>query len=110
MSQARTIKQVLTAAKWMIENVGWIKGSYAEYDDGSKLPTGFCSLGALNAVEANNRVKEQAQIHLYHTLHHALGVNDGVAYWQDNAVRTKEEVLAFFEKAIATIPAKGKKS
>jgi hypothetical protein len=103
MSQAKTVKQVLTAAKWMIENIGWTKGSYRAYDE-EKKTIGFCSLGALDAVEANGKVKGQAQAHMYYM----IPGRAGVAAWQDDAVRTKQEVLDFFDKAIATKPTKKK--
>lgn len=101
MSQVKTVKEVLIAAKWILENVGWCKGAYAKDKFGDWLVPGephevtcACSSGAIYLVEAPRKLQESA-IFLLGTI-----VNSHVPTWNDLFSRTKEEVLQAFNKAI----------
>lgn len=95
-------KEILIAAKANIEK-GWCQGVPAidAYGNpvlpGAESACAFCILGALRraggftgAVDARNAIAELVP--------HGL-----VANWNDTAGRTKEEVLALFDKAIARL-------
>lgn len=95
MSKAKTVKEVLIAAKWMLEHVGWIQGKYMEKGaDGN--PIAFCASEALNRVIPTNRdLRDRAQYLL--SLHMDGG---SIIGFNDDLGRTKEQVLAAFDKAI----------
>jgi hypothetical protein len=100
MSQAKTVKQVLTAAKWMIENIGWTKGIFAVYNKEMNGPVAFCAAGAINRVEVDNyNLLSSARM----MVSDAAGQN--LVSFNDGPNTTKEDVLKAFDKAI-----KGKKS
>lgn len=111
--KAKTVKEVLVAARWIIENVGWCKGEFAKSGDKSvwvgayttledaakeaevSTVDAFCSLGAINAVDANHFLKEEAA-RIFHN-----SVGGSISYWNDNEKRTKSQVLKAFDRAIA---------
>lgn len=112
--KAKTVKEVLVAAQWMLKNVGWCQGDFAK--SGNTIVwmgafttlknamdevscdhiDAFCSIGAINAVEANRELKKQA----IELLGNATG-DSSITQWNDNEKRTKKQVLAAFNKAIA---------
>lgn len=96
MSQATTVKEVLKAARWIIDNVGWCQGYYRKnaqgqdvYDDSQAAC--FCSVGALLAVETSNQNLTTIAENL---------LNKDVVTWNDTPGRTKEEILKGFDLAI----------
>jgi hypothetical protein len=100
MSKAKTTKQVLIAAKWILENKGWCQGYYRKnaqgqdvYDDAQA--SSFCSIGAIWAVKATNSNLISEAVKL---LDKASGSN--TVFWNDALDRTKKEVLEGFDKAI----------
>ncbi len=109
---AKTVKEVLAAARWMLENVGWCQGEFAKSQDktvwmgryttleeavqgaGVETVDCFCSLGAINAVEADSSIKRLAEENL------STAIGGSILRWNDNPKRTKKEVLKSFDKAI----------
>lgn len=103
MSKAKTTKEVLKAAKWMLENVGWNKGEFAKYSPNG-TPISFCAAGAINRVEVNNDVlRGRARDKVSKT------VGQNLVHFNDHPDTTKEQVLLVFDQAI-TPKKKGKKS
>lgn len=103
MSQATTVKEVLIAAKWILENHGWCQGYYRKNAEGQDIYTldgavCFCSIGAImaveTAVETTDRLAEKAT----KLLDKASGSN--VVFWNDMPGRTKKQVLKVFDQAI----------
>jgi hypothetical protein len=110
MSQATTVKEVLTAARWMIENVGWCQGSYYiskdevgcfnpsfEMGNASNVSC-MCASGAVYLVEATKELQNQSLDFLWGTI--GVGTEVSVPDWNDQPKRTKEQVLAAFDRAI----------
>lgn len=100
MSQAKTVKEFLVAAQWILENKGWCQGYYRKNAAGQHVyvdadAASFCSIGALWAVEA-------ASPHLLREAETLLSkiVKKDVIMWNDTPGRTKEEILNVFEQAI----------
>lgn len=110
---ASNIKEVLIAAKWILENYGWCQNSFITSNkdgvprnysrlkyvaaDGADTNTAcFCADGAIRSVECSLTLQEQAREHL------EKYIKANVWGWNDGADRTKEEVLAAFDGAIAT--------
>lgn len=110
--KAKTVKEVLVAARWIIENVGWCQWHFAKSGDkevwmgrrttiekaaqeaGVSKVDCFCALGAINAVEADYDLKRSAAVVIDN---HTGG---SVSTWNDTDGRTKEEVLDLFDRAI----------
>lgn len=103
--KASTVKEVLIAAKWILENVGWCQGAY--YKDKNGLKTSVfaiksgdsldccCLVGACNLVDTD--------FYLSHCAVQSLGIvvgNQHVPTWNDSKGRTKEEVIAAINTAI----------
>lgn len=105
MTRARTPREVLIAARWIIANVGWTQGANATDVHGrgvpidSKLAARFCSLGAIDVTEVEYSIvsKEKTKDLLRQFL---LPYSDIVSF-NDTPGRTKAEVLAVFDLAIA---------
>jgi hypothetical protein len=96
MSKAKNSTDVLKAALWMLENVGWTKHQSYELDDmGMGKYVGFCSLGAIDKVEADPLFKDEAVDRLRKTVGHYY-----VCDFNDNDHTTKQMVVAAFKKAI----------
>lgn len=93
---ANSPKQVLQAAKWILENVGWIQGkSYHIVND---KYAGFCSFEAINVVVAkHNSSKSYAVATL------SQFMDNTIVRFNDHPYRTKKEVLAAFERAIESL-------
>ncbi len=107
MSEVKTIKEVLIAARWIIANFGWCQGSYAKSKDGTKLwhlddealkqASCFCLAGAIQAVDADETLEDEV-LKFMDTL---TGIDISAIQWNDIKTRTKKQVLALFDKAIA---------
>jgi hypothetical protein len=119
MSKAKTVKEVLVAAKWILENIGWHQGSFYKDKKDNRmiypiditspdvLSTlgSFCAVGAINVVEKadyNPDTETSAlQQKTFDTLVEFLPFSvRNIPYWNDAIGRTKQEVLAVFDKAI----------
>jgi tetrahydrodipicolinate N-succinyltransferase len=106
-NQAKTVVQVLKAARWMLENVGWNQHQnavvqYVGDDEGcQEVYKSFCAFGAISHVEKPGHRLTDAAIA---RLQSHIGGNS-IVLWNDAKNRTKDQVLDLFDKAI-----KGKKS
>lgn len=104
MSQATTVKEVLIAAKWILENYGWCQGFYAKDAEGQRVygyhiegAACYCTLGALNMVEtAADGLRAGATDLVIEVIGNDWIVSD----WNDTPGRTKDEVLETFDRAI----------
>lgn len=104
--KAKTATEVLQAARWILENVGWCQGSYYKDKNGSVVGLSArynpenvacaCALGSIYLVEADDP----------HSIDNAITALaeasklDSIADFNDDPVRTKEEVLNLFDRAI----------
>lgn len=105
-----TTRETLIEARRLIAEVGWTQGFYARTDTGtliefdSPLASCFCMVGALRRacglplktchLPATYRLLKAARL---------VDNNRSLQYlvdWNDKPGRTKEEVLAAFDKAI----------
>lgn len=102
---ARSAKEVLIAAKWMIENVGWCKHVAVKRDKDHK-PVAFCALGAIinTHCEPNWNGKEGYGFqHLAKiSLSRAIGTHESIGWgFNDLPTTKKKDVLDAFDRAIA---------
>jgi hypothetical protein len=93
---------LLTQARALIET-GWCRGSSARDAKGLVTPFGgekavsFCASGALVHLSyCMTKAFRDASA----ALHKAVGAFGSLAYWNDAPERTKEEVLAAYDRAI----------
>lgn len=93
-TKAKTVTEVLKAAKWMLENVGWCQGTYVKNNNAGKI-TAFCAAGAIETVNADVSLIDKAL--------NRFGKVVGEGYipnWNDASGRTLPQVLKAFDKAI----------
>jgi hypothetical protein len=109
MSRAKTAKEVLIAARWIIKHVGWCQGTYAKDVEGFSVDpmypdaACFCLSGVLDAVETDADYRSQAwQVLNEHILNNELGLS--IVSFNDKKGRTKEEVLSLLDNAIKEAP------
>jgi hypothetical protein len=94
---ARTVREVLIAAKWILENVGWCKGDYARSRDGRTVSGSspeaafFCGIGATYAVHCEDATLGQM----------ARASLGNMAQLNDRKRTCLRDVLARFDEAIA---------
>ncbi len=93
MRKAKNSTEVLKAAQWMLENVGWIKGHSVKRDDQNKI-IGFCSIGALYHVETNRTVRQLAEARL------GDAMGGSIISFNDADETTKRKVINAFKRAI----------
>ena len=97
MKTLQTAATVLMEARELIEK-GWCQGSYHVSGD----PDLFSPVGAICHIEGNAPIKSGA--HDYFQLaitdpHPRWSMPPAVSFWNDEPSRTKEEVLAAFDRA-----------
>lgn len=104
MSKAKTTTEVLKAAKWMLENVGWSQGT--SYRDANGAPAFFphrdlsviksmCLVGAFNLVDTlNPLLRNEAII----SLKTKGGILNTLESFNDNPLTTKKDVIALLRK------------
>jgi hypothetical protein len=104
-SQAITVKEVLVAARWILDNVGWCKGWYAKDAEGVRVwdyctrsAACYCLMGAVAVVETTPELRNSA-LDLLAVLVDPVNFAS-VSIWNDTLDRTKEEVLQIFDQAI----------
>jgi hypothetical protein len=94
MNRAKNSTEVLKAAKWILENVGWIKGEFTKRDKkGNYL--GFCAAGALSAVrksDPDDWMKARERL--------AKQMGCPIASFNDDKKTTKKMVIDAFDRAI----------
>lgn len=84
-----TPSQALRKARTLIDTAGWIQHE-------ARTPAGFCALGALMQVGLMYQT--------YHGFCEAIGCK-AISTWNDAPERTKADVLAAFDRAIAAAEA-----
>lgn len=105
--KAQSVKEVLIAARWIIENVGWCQGFFCCQKDGRQLDLSeakkepqradsFCLLGAINMVESKQYTHEAA----IKIIEQVLGPRTYPVAFNDGPYRTKDQVLKVLDKAI----------
>lgn|SRR5271166_6963361 len=106
MSNASSTKEVLVAARWILENVGWCQGKFSLWEGGK--PVGFCPVGAVNRVELDllpaAGLKAGALGLLEDAMISLAKKKTTVYQWNDDRKRTREQVLKAFDKAIKACP------
>lgn len=103
--------KALKKAKALIQQ-GWCQGAYARSSSGlevfsDKDAVSYCVSGAIRSVV---RHTEYDKFLLERALNLALPLLDrkrGLVNWNDSSVRTKEQVLCLFDKAIKLLEKKG---
>lgn len=109
MSKAKSATEVLKAAKWILENIGWIQGADKQINS-LGVPTGFCSVGAIRAVETttafeydspyldrDSSIRGQAFRRLCKVM------NGRAILFNDVRGRTKQQILKAFDQAIKEV-------
>ncbi len=93
---ARNSTEVLEAARWMIDHVGWVQEHYHTFADEDGSMTAFCAEGAIMSVIATSGK------HNVNALARLGKVVPGgnVVRFNDNKKTTKEKVIDAFDRAI----------
>ncbi len=98
---AKSAKEVLIAARWILENVGWCQGDFQRWERDAKgrivnpvKPWSFCAIGALNIVCCKNL---NSLVNAKIALGRLTGLGESIVSYNDIPGRTKEEVLALFK-------------
>ena len=100
MRAAKTVREVLVAAKWIVQHIGWTKNGYGK-KDGETLGWGdrdgdcFCAVGACGVVEAAYELREDARLFL----NRACGSRSMLGF-NDSRSTTKVKILQKFDEAI----------
>jgi hypothetical protein len=104
--KATTLKQVLIAAKWIIEHYGWTQGTFYRGKDGVPVDdpincplTGVCLVGAVRAVD-KDFTKNGHAITTSTTNMISKELNGNIPRWNDAPGRTKGDVIALLDKLI----------
>jgi hypothetical protein len=97
-------KEVLVLARNLISGVGWCQGKSTQTDTEGKV-VAFCMVGAVGEAIGIEFLNIDSRIEAKNLLRKAIGGNifRGIVplcEWNDNANRTKEEVLEVFDEAI----------
>lgn len=102
---ATSVKEVLVAARWIVENIGWCQRAAMIDKKGKRLNVlsglnkeadAFCMAGAVNVVNTGNDFSLVADS--FKLLNKEADGN--FITWNDTLGRTKEEVLALFDRVI----------
>lgn len=93
--KAKTATEVLKAAKWIIENVGWCKKDFTKRNKDGKV-VGVCATQAIYFVEIDNDfgVRENARERLQNEMH------SSIVEFNDRPTTRKRDVIRAFNKAI----------
>jgi len=106
-NRAKTIKEVLVAAKWMIENIGWCQEDLVIYDRNNNEEA-FCATGAISYVNGygersivkDNAIRVLANAIDGYQIHDTTTCLDTIVNFNDWSETTKNKVLSKFDKAI----------
>lgn len=88
-----TIATVLEKSRKLILE-GWCQGDLSRYKYGE---TQYCSIGAVNDTASMDRSKGEWAGAIYYL---SISMGNSITGFNDSPGRTKEEVLAAFDKAI----------
>jgi hypothetical protein len=101
----KTANEVLTLARSLLVDVGWTQGSFGRTATGMAVcyshprAIAYCALGALYAADEKTKclpnVRLQAETALRNQCPHTK-----LVIYNDNAARTKEDIIALYDKAI----------
>lgn len=108
--KAKTVKEVLVAGRWILENVGWCQLSFYQtkskekrFDVQNASTHGdvgcACAVGSIYLVDVKDESLHEQAVRVLQDL---LGDNS-VAAWNDNPYRTKKEVVDLFTKGIKKV-------
>lgn len=99
---ARTTLQVLVAMRWLIDKIGWTQHNSIQLDEFGK-PIAFCIFGANCNVQTDTPATSHlAWISLKEFAAKHGGIQDrSIINWNDTKGRTKKQVVALLDKAIA---------
>lgn len=101
MNKANSAKEVLIAARWIIDNVGWCKNTFQKYGKNSNVPVAFCLDGALNNVDASDSLRISAKNLVRNNLPRPFKRNySGVWVFNDDKKTTKRKVVNFLTEVI----------
>lgn len=95
--KAKTSTEVLQAAKWILENVGWCKKLYTKTTMEGKV-VGVCASQALYSVEIENDPNGIILGQARRRLENVIG-NDIIGF-NDRSTTKKRDVVRAFKKAI----------
>lgn len=96
--------QVLTEAKNLLIDVGWVQNTFESYD-GDLNVNAYCATGAIYKTS-----KDKLTVEAIDTLEHILNPWYGIFIlrpkvsligWNDKKGRTKKQVIELFDKGIA---------
>lgn len=95
--KAKTVTEVLIAARWILDNVGWCQKMTNLYQ--SDKHSAFDIIAALGEVETNSNA-------LFYNAYNRLKLSlsnpcINLIVFNDDPTTTKEMVLALFDRAIA---------
>jgi|HubBroStandDraft_5_1064220.scaffolds.fasta_scaffold122523_4 hypothetical protein len=106
INKAKTPKEVLIAARYILSHWGWCQGTTARDKQGRSLYSpkkhlenlgSVCAVGAISIVDTDF---EPAQV-AYNILDEVISdQSPSIVIYNDTPGRTKQEVLAVFDKAI----------
>lgn len=116
--QAKSVKEVLTAAHWILSHLGWCQFVYFRDKVGAAITCTFtdkvdhqrripeypdqlgacCIAGAIELVETTPRLRHATIAFL------SPKMSPNIGPWNDKPERTKEEVLTTLTRAIQEAP------
>ena|ERR1700722_11483871 len=99
-----TVKDILIEGKSRLENVGWCQGHDVIFKYNSDPPEiiGYCANGCINMINVDSKLLIKARNIISQIIFIAHNC-DGIALWNDEKQRTKEEVLDVFDRAIKSV-------
>ena len=99
MSDLKVSTTILVNAKQLLEKVGWVQGTYTKFENDTII--GHCAVGAIfNAFNALNLPTVDPLLEARKRFNQITGTGIATSVWNDQPTRTKEEVLAAFDKSI----------
>lgn len=100
MSDVKVSTTILVNAKKLLEKVGWVQGTYTKFENDTII--GHCAAGAIfNAFNALDLPTSDPLYQARQRFNQVVGISaDAISRWNDQPTRTKEEVLAAFDRAI----------
>jgi hypothetical protein len=106
--KAKTVKEVLVAARWILSHYKWVQRLHTQYgytDEGRldiNKPIGFCLIGAVDAVQILNEelsLVEPLRGEAFRLLRNVI-MDVHLASWNDQKGMTKKQVLEALDRAI----------
>ena len=107
MSKAKTVKEVLIAARWILENIGWCQDASAKRENGTSIQGSFfiepghcyCASGAIDIIDTHhNSLKSHAARLVDEAARSLTGLS--IIACNDMPGRTKKKMLEVFDLAI----------